>query len=689
MLFIPHEDGHEHPTMSPPNAAVSLEDHSQPEATVPSGGRLAPLDGIRAFAVLTVLLYHGGVSWVTGGLLGVDVFFVLSGFLITSLLCREYLRKGTIALKDFWGRRARRLLPALLVLLLGVAAYGYLAAGSIDVSKLRGDALSTLLYVANWRFILSDQGYFAQAAAPSPLLHMWSLGVEEQYYLVWPLIALFVFHRWGSRGLAWTAGVGAVASATLMDVLYHSGASIDRLYFGTDTRAQALLVGSFLGAISASRAWWVLPAQWADGRLAPLGRVVGLIGAAYLLWAWHVYDGQASFLYNGGFFVVAVATGAVITTVTTWPASVLARVCSFSVLTFIGRISYGLYLYHWPLFLVIDRAHTGLAGTPLLLVRLVVTFAVAAASFRFIEEPVRTKQLFRPKLGMMIVGGVAAITVMALLVATVVPATANVSVDAGAAMPAAEQRQLTAANAFTSNPVRFEIFGDSLAETLSTGLGLSSKKSFGVYEYKAGVAGCDLDPHLEVMVAGQAEQPPPACLDWPQRLTAVIDQVRPDVVGILVGRMETLDHLYDRQWTHVGEPAWDAHLASDLDEAIRVSSSTGAKVVLFTMPYVDPPEEAATGQTYPENQPSRVDGFNAIVRKVATEHPGLVSVIDLNRIIDPGGHYAPTVDGVTVRFTDGIHVSRPGGQWLQPRLLPAIALVGLSSSARRHSGEHR
>jgi peptidoglycan/LPS O-acetylase OafA/YrhL len=687
--FTPDEAGHEHPTMSVPNAAVPLEVHSQPQATAPSSRRLAPLDGIRAFAVLAVLLYHGGVSWATGGLLGVDVFFVLSGFLITSLLCREYLRNGTIALKSFWVRRARRLLPALLVLLLGVAVYAYIAAGSIDLSTLRGDALSTLLYVANWRFTLSNQGYFAQAAAPSPLLHMWSLGVEEQYYLVWPLIALFVFHRWGSRGLAWTAGVGAVASSMLTVVLYHSGASIDRLYYGTDTRAQALLVGSFLGAISATRTWQVLPAQWAKGRVAPVGRIGGLIGAAYLLWAWHVYDGQASFLYNGGFLVVAVATGAVITTVTTWPASVLARVCSFSVLIFIGRISYGLYLYHWPLFLVIDRAHTGLVGAPLLLVRLVVTFAAATVSFRFIEEPIRTRQFFRRPHGVMVAGGVAVITVMALLVATVVPATATVSVDAGVAMPPAERQQLTAANAFTSNPVRFEIFGDSLAETLSTGLGQGSKKSFGVYEYKAGVAGCDLDPDLQLMVAGQPQQPVPVCLNWPQRLTAVIDQVRPDVVGILVGRMETLDHLYNGQWTHVGDPGWDAHLAGDLNEAIRVSSSTGAKVVLLTMPYVNPPQEAANGQSYPENQPSRVDGFNAIVRMVAKEHPGLVSVIDLNRIIDPGGHYAPTVDGVTVRFTDGVHVSATGGRWLQPRLLPAIARIGLSSTARRYAGEHR
>jgi peptidoglycan/LPS O-acetylase OafA/YrhL len=134
-----------------------------------------------------------------GGLLGVDVFFVLSGFLITSLLCRELQRTGAVRLGRFWAQRARRLLPALIVLLLGVAAYAYAFRNSIDVGAVRGDALSTLLYVANWHFILSDQGYFVQAAAPSPLLHTWSLAVEEQYYLIWPLVALFVVRRWGLR----------------------------------------------------------------------------------------------------------------------------------------------------------------------------------------------------------------------------------------------------------------------------------------------------------------------------------------------------------------------------------------------------------------------------------------------------------------------------------------------------------
>ena len=165
------------------------------------GGRLAPghetggllrfpaLDGMR---VLAAPAYHGGIPWAGGRLLGVDVSFVLSGFLIPSLLCRELARTSTVRLRRFWAQRARRLLPALLLTVVGVAAYALLLRDSIDVAAVRGDALATLLYVANWHFIVSDQGYFIHAAASSPLLHTWSLAVEEQYYLVWPLVLLVV-----------------------------------------------------------------------------------------------------------------------------------------------------------------------------------------------------------------------------------------------------------------------------------------------------------------------------------------------------------------------------------------------------------------------------------------------------------------------------------------------------------------
>ncbi|MGH9019344.1 MAG: acyltransferase family protein, partial [Acidimicrobiales bacterium] len=401
--------------------------------------RLSALDGVRAFAVLGVMFFHFGLPWAQGGLLGVDVFFVLSGFLITSLLCREFGSSATIALRSFWARRARRLLPPLLVLLLGVALYAHFYAGSIDVTSLRKDAVATLLYVANWRFTFSNQGYFAMAQAPSALLHTWTLGIEEQYYILWPVVALVVLRRRGPRGLAVVAGVGALASAVEMVVLDLAGVSVTRLYYGTDTRAQALLVGSFLAALGAAGAARTgpgggparrnqttlttpaLPPSWSRTlRRRRLIGGAGLLGAVVLLGAAHRLVGTDPVLYRGGFFVVALSAAAVITAAVSLPTGLMARVLSLPPLVAVGRISYGLYLYHWPLFLVINNAHTGLNGAALLWARLAATFLAATVSWFLVETPIR-----RQRLPAAVVAPLSALAtgavVAAVVVATAVP----------------------------------------------------------------------------------------------------------------------------------------------------------------------------------------------------------------------------------------------------------------------------
>jgi peptidoglycan/LPS O-acetylase OafA/YrhL len=646
-------------------------------------GRFSALDGIRALAVLAVLCYHGGVSWMGGGLLGVDVFFVLSGFLITSLLCRELAGSGTVRLGRFWAGRARRLLPALFILVLGVAAYAFAFRNSIDGSAVRGDAVSTLAYVANWHFILSDQGYFAQAGAPSPLLHTWSLAVEEQYYLIWPLIALFVVRRWGLAKLAVTAGVGAVSSAVLMAVLYGAGFSVDRLYYGTDTRAQSLLIGSFLGAVGAhsGRDFSIVPARWtATARSRRLWAVPGLVGAVFLVWAWHALAGTNPFLYRGGFLLVALAAGSVIVTVVTLPTSVLARVCSLRALVFTGRISYGLYLYHWPLFLVIDHAHTGLLGAPLLAVRLAATFAVAIASYYLVEEPIRTGRVFRGLKGMAATGAAALATAGALVVATVVPL-ASAGATPRLNGPAAPVPHVSAAAVSSrSTPIRFLLLGDSVALTLGMGLGVDVSQRYGVDFLDEGALGCELDD-VPVNLSGTVSAATPGCLDWWATWSTWVTDFRPDVVGLLLGRWEVSDHLYDGQWVHVGDPAWDAHLTSELETAVDILSARGAKVVLFTTPYVDPSQEAADGTPFSENDPARTTAFNALLAGVARQRSSVVTLVDLNRMLDPTGQYQPAVDGVSVRTTDGIHISVPGGEWLQPQILPTVVARGRQARA--------
>lgn len=257
---------------------------------------LPALDGIRALAVLAVLAYHGGQTWAAGGYLGVDAFFVLSGFLITSLLLAERRQTGAIDLQAFWMRRARRLLPALFLVLGAVAVYAALAAAPTELERIRLDGLGSLFYVANWRFVFSHQSYFEQFAAPSPLRHMWSLAIEEQFYLVWPLL-VFGLLRWGNgkmRKLALAAGSLALLSLGLMAILHSPGQDPSRVYFGTDTRATSLLVGALLAMLAAWRPF----GKTARERTAL--HIAALASAGVLGYWWATTPDRSDWLYEGG-----------------------------------------------------------------------------------------------------------------------------------------------------------------------------------------------------------------------------------------------------------------------------------------------------------------------------------------------------------------------------------------------------
>ena len=232
--------------------------------TAVTGRHLPALNGLRGLAVLGVVAYHLQLGWASGGYLGVDLFFVLSGFLITTLLLEEWVGSGRINLAAFWGRRARRLLPALFLVVAALALYlvcdavfgGPGANGLVDLSGLRGDAIATLLYVNNWHLIYAHQSYFAQFSTPSPLQHTWSLAIEEQFYLVWPLVLLVLLRfgrqTWRGTGLAVAVSLG-VLSSMLMAVLFQPGTDPSRIYFGTDTRLFDLMAGATIAFIAAAR----------------------------------------------------------------------------------------------------------------------------------------------------------------------------------------------------------------------------------------------------------------------------------------------------------------------------------------------------------------------------------------------------------------------------------------------------
>ncbi len=364
---------------------------------VRSGQRYLPgLDGLRAIAVLAVLAYHIGLSWAPGGLLGVGVFFTLSGYIITDLLLGQQARTGSLQLVDFWFRRARRLLPALFVMLIVVVGWVALF-DRAQLAALRGMVASAALYVSNWWLIAQHQSYFSRFGPPSSLGHLWSLAVEEQFYLVWPWLVLLGLRLYRGRrripsefyGLAAATLLLAAASAAAMWLLYHPGYDPTRVYDGTDTRAFALLIGAALAFVWPSRKLRTSMSKASTRSLDAVG-AVGLLIIAVLIWRTTEYS---EFLYQGGLVLLSVATAMVVAAVAA-PASLVGRLLGAGPVRWIGVRSYGIYLWHYPIIVLTTPANStdSLARGAL---QVAASIVVAALSWHFVEEPIRHGALER------------------------------------------------------------------------------------------------------------------------------------------------------------------------------------------------------------------------------------------------------------------------------------------------------
>jgi peptidoglycan/LPS O-acetylase OafA/YrhL len=354
------------------------------------GQRYVPgLDGLRALAVLAVVAYHVDLGWAQGGLLGVGIFFTLSGYLITDLLLTQQAATGSLHLVNFWQRRARRLLPALFVMLAVVVGWVAIL-DRAQLGALRGAVAAATGYVSNWWLIAHNASYFARFGPPSPLGHLWSLAVEEQFYLIWPWLVLLGLRlirgrsqQSGGYCLASATLLLAAVSAVLMALLYHPGYDPTRVYDGTDTRAFALLIGAALAFVKPSRQ---MPSDVsARSRLVLDGAgAAGLIVIAVLIWR----TGQYSpFLYRGGMVLLSLATAAVVLAVVS-PAGRLGQVLGWGPLRWLGVRSYGIYLWHYPI-IVLTTPASGAETFTRGAVQVAASIAVAALSWRFIEEPIR------------------------------------------------------------------------------------------------------------------------------------------------------------------------------------------------------------------------------------------------------------------------------------------------------------
>ncbi|HEU5215240.1 MAG TPA: acyltransferase family protein [Gaiellaceae bacterium] len=392
----------------------------KPVANAPHTRYRPGLDGLRAIAVIGVFVYHSRIDWLPGGFLGVDLFFVLSGYLITSLLLVEWEARNRIDLRRFWLRRARRLLPALVVVVLGALVLSAIFARQ-DLDHTRSDAVSSLLYYTNWHLIIANHSYFVKMGNPSLLQHLWSLAVEEQFYVIWPLLLVPCLVLLGRSRMRMLVIAGIAGSAALMWMLYNPYGDPSRVYFGTDTRAFLLLMGILLALV------W--PAVERLRRALPL---LELLGVAALVGTVLLFRQMQDFnptLYRGGDLAAAFCFVVLIAAVA-HPLTGIGQGLGVAPLRWIGERSYGIYLWHWPI-IVLMAGVNARPGIGIVLAEAAVILAAATLSYRYVEQPIRTGSLQRrlaerPRLlRLELVGAGAAGLVAALVVLFLTPSSLN------------------------------------------------------------------------------------------------------------------------------------------------------------------------------------------------------------------------------------------------------------------------
>jgi peptidoglycan/LPS O-acetylase OafA/YrhL len=630
------------------------------------------LDGLRAAAVAAVVLYHLDVPWLPGGFLGADLFFVLSGYLITGLLLKS-AERGPIDLPAFWVRRARRLLPAVVVMLGAVTVAVRLWEPALLWRSRQGDVFAALFAYANWHEVVN------QAAAPSPLRHMWSLAVEEQWYLLWPLVLAAVIRLRLRRAVVVALlSAATAASAVAMVVLYHPGDPL-RAYAGTDARAQQLLIGALLVILMRR---YPGGATWAF-RLGPAAVATGII----LVVA--VHD-AGDFYYRGGATLVALAFAALIWCVERAPDARLARLLAGWPVRSLGRISYGVYLWHLPA--IVFAPHL-LPGVPAPLAAVALTLGASIVSYHLIERPVRDG---RPRFAcrstsMFVTTAAAAVAACAVLAATLTarptgrPAEQLAAAEGGAGTAESTGGHSTSvcpdttslcerAQAGTGRRTGAGV-GDSVARSRDPGIDDLAGRHGWSYVLAAHNV-CGLTGMVNVAAGtGRPTSLMQECAEAaPRRIAALLAEYRPGLV-IAYSRWELMAHV-GPDGTVVA-PLSD-QWAVDVHDGLRAFAQTvvrsGAQLALVAVLPLAPASPACLSQ--PDSRacgtaPDRVTlAVNRIYVQVRDEVPG-VTLVTLQDALCPGERCHPVVDGLLMRY-DGLHFSADGAHWFARRLEPLL-----------------
>jgi len=655
------------------------------------------LDGLRALSVIAVILYHAGIQWIPGGFIGVEVFFVVSGFLITSLMIDEQHVSGKVSLKQFWIRRARRLLPALFTMLIAsLIAVTFFAKDSAP--DFRQDVLPALGYFSNWwQIYFVDTPYFAANSLPM-LRHLWSLAVEEQWYVLWPIV--FVFVLGNKRIPRWISAVviGLLAAAVMVGTAWAFTADnetrINFLYLSTITRSSGLLLGAALACIW--HPWKKAVVRFAKVRsgLADVLALGAFATLGYISAFIHVADEQ---LYRGGLAAATVASAVIIAVVVRSGTSLVKRALSFPLLVEIGRRSYGLYLWHWPIFVI--------AGARLSSIRLAyaltATVIINEFVYQFIETPARKgaignwlrqrRQLsaMRRRLPIALTVVVAALVGVTSVQLSGIQAR-DVSVDTGntdvvfvvpTTMPTTATTAVNTpvtSTTLAKLPRRLVIVGDSQAHSLAVNKPSGIEKTFvitngsidgcGVYDRGVGIGG----------TSGKFRRNFANCKGFETKWAKSAAQAKADVALVVVGAWEVMDLQINSFLFKVDTVPADTMFKTQLQRGIDALRKQNVAVALLEVACMRPVESKG-GPVPPLPQrgdDARTGHLNALMREVAApENDGVYFVNGPKEwCSDP-----KVANSLSYRW-DGVHVYKPGAKLILESIAPAILQIPVTRS---------
>jgi peptidoglycan/LPS O-acetylase OafA/YrhL len=653
-------------------------------------GHQPGLDGLRAVSVIAVICYHAGFGWMRGGWIGVEVFFVVSGFLITTLLLEERAQHRRVSVPRFWMRRARRLLPALAVVLAVVGVWALITGSDQQVTQLRRDYPWAVFYAGNWGQIVGGVPYYA--ADPPLLRHLWSLAIEEQFYLIWPLVFLVIV---GSRlhrvQRARLVGALALVPVVAMVWIYAAGpgpiGGVDRvnfLYLSTLTRAGGLLAGA--AAAFVWRPWTSATARSAGRRTRVLLDSVGVAAVSALVCTAIVAELTAGYVYL--WLLPLVSLFALLTVmVVVHPAAVgLRGMLGWRPFAAVGQRSYGLYLWHWPIFVFLGVWH----GSPArFLVALVITAVCSELCYRYVEMPVRRGALGRwwrtagPARVRVLAAAGLTVAVLAGFYAAVRPYDRAEGGEATFQPPAVtrpapraaprEPARAPTTTAAVVLPRRVALVGDSQAYSLAANVPAGLDSTLSVTD--GSVVGCSVYDSGTVRSSRDGFATSfTMCDGWQDEWARAVRESDADIALVVLGAWDVFDlETSDGELLTFGTPEWDAHFRAGLQRGIDALTGAGAEVAILEVPCMRPQDvEGAGVPALPERgDDSRVAHVNEVLRAVAAANAGSTAFVEGP---DEWCGDERVANDLSMRW-DGVHVYQPGAALIYETIAPTLVAL--------------